>query len=375
MRKLAIDMDYVRDLALRLLETPSPAGYTETISAMACQELERLGIEHALTRRGAIRATLPGKVSVPDRAIVTHLDTLGAQVKWLKDNGRLRLVPVGTWSSRFADGATARVFTDQGARHGQILPLKASGHIHGDAVDTQPVTWEEVELRPDERCHSRADLERLGFRVGDLVAIDAQPRVTPNGFLASRHLDDKGGVAAMLGAAKAVLEAGITPPVDCHLLLTITEEVGSGASHVLHRDAAEMVAVDTAPQGWEQTSNEFEVTVGMGDATGPFDYHLTHHLLEIARRHDVPHQRDVFTHYRTDAASAVEAGNDIRTALLCFGTDATHGWERTHLDAMEHLAVLLALYVQSEPAVRRDQELMGSAEGFPGQPTEDAPEA
>ncbi len=177
----------------------------------------------------------------------------------------------------------------------------------------------------------------------------------------------------MLGAAKALLDAGITPPVDCHLLFTITEEVGSGASHVLHQDVAEMVAVDTAPQGGDQTSNEFEVSIGMGDATGPFDYHLTHHLLNLAKAHGIPHQRDLFGCYRTDAASAVEAGNDIRTALLCFGTDATHGWERTHLDSLQALAELMALYMQSEPTVQRDEVQLGGLAGFPSQPTKKAP--
>ena len=373
MQKLKIDMTYLRDRMVALLNTPSPTGYTEAASALTCRELQALGIEYQLTRRGAIRATLPGHVSSPDRAIVTHLDTIGAQVKQLKDNGRLRVIPVGTWSSRFAEGAEVRVFTDDGVRHGTLLPLKASGHVWGDEVDTQPVNWENLELRPDERSQSADDLARLGFNVGDLVAVEACPSITDNGFVKSRHLDDKAGVAAMLAAAKAVLEAGIVPPLDCHLLFTITEEVGSGASHVLHQDVAEMVAVDTAPQGGAQTSNEFCVSVGMGDATGPFDWHLTHHLLKLAREHGISHQRDLFGCYKTDAASAVEAGNDIRTALLCFGTDATHGWERTHLSSLEGLAELMALYMQSEPTVRRDEKLLAGLAGFPSQPVLEAP--
>lgn len=373
MQKLKIDMDYLQSTMLSLLNTPSPTGYTEAASTFTCRELQRLGIDYQLTRRGAIRATLPGNVSSPDRAVVTHLDTIGAQVKKLKDNGRLRVVPVGTWSSRFAEGAEVRVFTDDGVRHGTLLPLKASGHIWGDDVDTQPVGWESLELRPDEMTRTREDLQRLGFNVGDLIAVDAQPRISENGFVKSRHLDDKAGVAAMLAAAKAVGEAGIVPPVDCHLLFTITEEVGSGASHVLHQDVAEMVAVDTAPQGGDQTSNEYAVSVGMGDATGPFDYHLTHHLLQLAKAHGINHERDLFGCYKTDAASAVEAGNDIRTALLCFGTDATHGWERTHLSSLEALAELLALYMQSEPTVKRDENQLAGLAGFPSQPVREAP--
>jgi putative aminopeptidase FrvX len=155
-------------------------------------------------------------------------------------------------------------------------------------------------------------------------------------------------------------------------LFTISEEVGSGASAVLHGDVAEMVAIDNATPAPGQNSQELGVTVAMADSTGPFDYHLTHMLLGLCRDHDIAHQRDVFRHYRCDAASAIEAGNDIRTALLCFGVDGSHGYERTHESSLVALTELLVLYMQSAPAVRRDHMEMGPMKGFPKQPLESA---
>lgn len=339
-KALAIDMDYLQAIMLRLLEIPSPTGYTDLVVHFVCEELTRLGIAHELTRRGAIRATLPGRQSSPDRAIVTHLDTIGAMVCGLKDNGRLALKPVGTWSSRFAEGARVTLFTDSGTRSGTILPLKCSGHAYGDEIDSQPVSWDNVELRLDDLVYSRADLEGLGANVGDFVGVDALPRITPAGFVDARHLDDKAGTACLLAACKAVLDQGAVLPIDCHPLFTISEEVGSGASAVLHQDVAEMVAVDTAPQATGQESTETRVTVAMGDSSGPFDWHLSRLLLSLAEENSIPHVRDVFRHYRCDAAAALEAGNDIRAGLICFGTDATHAYERTHLFALEGVARL-----------------------------------
>lgn len=93
------------------------------------------------------------------------------------------------------------------------------------------------------------------------------------------------------------------------------------------------------------------------------------------RRHpcaeyDIRCARDVFRDYRCDAASAIEAGNDIRTALVCFAADASHGYERTHLRSLEALAQLLALYMQSPPTFRRDRKELGPLEGFPMQNVE-----
>lgn len=346
---LPVDMEYVTDVLYRLLMTPSPAGCTEDVVRLCCAELERLGIRYELTRRGAIRADLKGVRSSPDRALVAHVDTLGAQVKMLKDNGRMEVVPIGHWSSRFAEGARCTVLTDRGPWRGTILPLKASGHTYNKEVDSQPVTWQQVELRVDAPCTNRRELETQGFNIGDFVSIDPQPEFLENGFIVSRHLDDKAGVAVMLGAAKAVLDAKAALPVDCHLLFTISEEVGSGASSVLHQDVAEMVTIDNGTVAPGQNSREYGVTIAMADSTGPFDMALTRSLLALCEAQNIPHQRDVFRYYRCDSASAIEAGNDIRTALVCFGIDASHGYERTHVNALESLVRLLALYLQSPP--------------------------
>lgn len=366
MPRLDADPTYIQSVLLRLINTPSPSGRTDAVVHVVCQELEALGISFEITRRGAIRANIPGVRYSPDRAIISHLDTLGCMVKDLKPNGRLELVPIGTWSARMAEGARVTVYAD-GPRlfRGSILPLKASGHVYNDEIDSQPVGWTHVELRLDEIGHSRADLEALGIHVGDYVAVDPCPEVTDSGFIISRHLDDKAGVACVLAAARAVTQANVRIPVDCHLLFTISEEVGVGASHILHGDVAEMVSVDNGTLAPGQNTSEFGVTIAMQDSSGPFDWHLTHKLIELCRTHGLDHSRDVFRYYRSDAASALEAGNDIRTALVCFACDGSHGYERTHIRSLQALAELLALYMQSDTLFKRDVKAIGPVSDFP----------
>jgi peptidase M42 family hydrolase len=290
-------------------------------------------------------------------------------VKSLKDNGRLSIVPIGHWSARWAEGARVNVFTDHhGAKRGTILPLKASGHTFGDAIDTQPVSWDNLEIRTDDFCTSEDELRAYGFEVGNFVGVDSNPEVTDNGFINARHLDDKAGVAAMLAAVKAVLNTGAQIHVDTNMIFTITEEVGVGASAILHGDIAEMVAVDIATPAPGQNSREHGVTIAIADSSGPFDYHLTQKLLKLCQDFSISHQRDVFKYYRCDAASAVEAGNDVRTSLVCFGGDGSHGYERTHMEALQSLAELLAVYIQSPPTFERDREELAPLEGFPTQP-------
>lgn len=368
MTRLAIDVAYLSDVLARLLDTPSPSGYTDTVVRLACAELDALGVEHELTRRGAIRARLPGRESRGARALIAHLDTLGAQVKNLKDNGRLELVAIGHWSSRFAEGARCTIFTERGAYRGSILSLKSSGHTFNEEVDTHPIGWTHIELRVDALARSRRDLQRLGIAVGDTVAIDARSEFLDNGFIVSRHLDDKAGCASLFAALKALREDGGVLPVDTLFIFSIAEEVGVGASSVLTQDVASLVAVDNGTTAPGQASDEFGVTIGMGDQTGPFDYHLTRKLIRLCRDNDIAYQQDVFRYYRCDSASAIEAGHDVRTALIAFGIDASHGHERIHMHALRSLAELMTAYARSPVEIPRDAAPLGSIRGFPQQP-------
>lgn len=367
MQKLPIDNDYIRQTLLELLAIPSPVGFTDEVVHYVGGKLKEIGIPFELTRRGAIRATIKGETDRPACAVVAHVDTLGANVRAIKPNGRMSLLPIGTWSSRFAEGARVTLFTDHHAYRGTILPLMASGHAYNTAVDDQPVNWQQVELRIDEYADNDDDLRNLGVHVGDFVAIDPQPEITPSGYISSRHLDDKAGVAALLAACKAIVEAGLTPPVHFHPMFTVTEEVGFGASAILDERISEMVGIDIAIPGTGQNSRERGVTLAIADSSGPFDFHLTRKLLHLCEEHQIDHQRDVFPYYFSDSAAALRAGYDIRHALIGFGADSSHGWERTHLSSLTSIAELMTLYAQNGPVIARDQRMIGPMEGFPHQ--------
>lgn len=361
---LKIDNNYLKKVLLHLLEIPSPSGFTDQIVHFIGEELEKLKVPFELTRRGAIRATLEGASEDPARAVVAHLDTLGAMVRELKDNGRLAVMMIGHWSARFAEGARVTIFTDSKQFRGTILPLKASGHTYNTEIDKQPVSWDNLEVRIDERIENKQDLINLGFNVGDYIAVDTNVEVSESGFINSRHLDNKAGVASLLASIKSIKDAKVTLPVNCHPLFTISEEEGTGASSILHGNVASMVAIDNSTIAPSQNSSEYGVTIAMRDQSGVFDYHLTHKLIELCKQHNISHQRDVFRYYRSDSASALEAGNDIRSALICFGLDASHGYERTHLDSLNAVSRLVCNYAISMPVIKRDKYQLASLSGF-----------
>jgi peptidase M42 family hydrolase len=362
------DRAWMVDTLLALLQTPSPSGRTDAVMQLIGDILDHFGVPFSLTRRGALTAELAGESPTIDRALVVHADTIGCMVRRLKDNGRLEVIPVGTFSARFAAGARVRIFPDDPDEFvtGTVMPLKASGHAFGHAIDTQPTDWENVEVRVDRKVSSREDLIRLGLQVGDFVALITSPELTADGFIVSRHLDGKAGIAIALALAKNFSEKRVMLPHRTMIMVTITEEVGHGASHGLPADVAELVSVDNAVCAPGQQSIEDGVTIPMADMHGPFDYHLTRKLCRLAQERGIPFARDVFRFYRSDAAAAIEAGAGTRAALVGFGLDGSHGWERTHMDSLEATYSLLHTWLQTPLTFAKwDAKPSGKLRDFP----------
>ncbi|HZC54409.1 MAG TPA: osmoprotectant NAGGN system M42 family peptidase [Mycobacterium sp.] len=362
------DRAWMVDTLLALLQTPSPSGRTDAVMQLIGDTFDHFGVPFSLTRRGALTAELAGESPTIDRAMVVHADTIGCMVRRLKDNGRLEVIPVGTFSARFAAGARVRIFPDDPDEFitGTVLPLKASGHAFGQEIDTQPTDWENVEIRVDRKVSSRQDLVRLGLQVGDFVDLITSPELTDDGFIVSRHLDGKAGIAIALALAKNFSEKRVMLPHRTMIMVTITEEVGHGASHGLPADVAELISVDNAVCAPGQQSIEDGVTIPMADMHGPFDYHLTRKLCRLAEERGIPYARDVFRYYRSDAAAAIEAGAGTRAALVGFGLDGSHGWERTHMDSLEATYSLLHTWLQTPLTFAKwDAKPSGKLRDFP----------
>jgi len=341
-----IDEKYLQNILVDLLNIPSPTGFADAAIDRVAAALDELGLAHARTRKGALTTTLAGKRTDAPRALTAHADTLGAMVKEIKANGRLKLTKIGGFAWNTVEGESCQVFTRSGKIvNGSLLLTQASGHVYGKAVNETRRDDENMEVRLDERTSSAAETRELGIEVGDFVAFDPRVVVTKSGFIRSRHLDDKAGVAAILAAAKALLDAGLTPAQRTTLHFSNYEEVGHGAATGFPSDLAELVAVDMAAVGAGQTSDEFHVTICVKDSGGPYHHGLSNHLRSLADQHKIPYQVDIYPYYGSDAEAFWRAGGDVRAALIGPGVDASHNYERTHMDALIGTTHLILAYL------------------------------
>lgn len=330
-----LDLNAMTGFLVDLLNIPSPTGYTETAITLCENELFRIpGISLTHTHKGALVATIPGEQEGSWRALTAHVDTLGAMVKEIKSNGRLKLTKLGGFAWNTVEGEGLTVFTRFGETvRGSLLLDKASSHVYGGDVNTAERNDHNMEVRIDARTTSLEETYGLGIRVGDFVAFDPRVELT-NGFVRSRHLDDKACVACMIYALKAITDAGLKPKRKTVLHVSNYEEVGHGAAAGIPPQVSELVAVDMAAIGNGQTSDEFHATLCVKDSGGPYHHGLSQHMLALAEQYDIPHQVDIYPYYGSDGGAFWRAGGDVAVALIGPGVDASHNYERTHIEAL-----------------------------------------
>ncbi|MFA6935830.1 MAG: aminopeptidase, partial [Bacilli bacterium] len=68
-------------------------------------------------------------------------------------------------------------------------------------------------------------------------------------------------------------------------------------------------------------------------------------LINLAKDNKLSYVVDIFPYYGSDIGAAYRAGHDFKGALIGPGVHASHGMERTHLDAIRNTIELMILYL------------------------------
>jgi putative aminopeptidase FrvX len=357
-----LNRDYILGVLNNLLLTPSPSGFCMEIMKLIRKETSKLGYSLEMTAKGNAIITIPGndshnKHAVPagintdalaadagTLALTAHVDTLGAMVRSINPNGMIRFTPIGGYAMHTVEGEYCLIHTRDGKTYeGTVLSTKTSVHVHSDARD-----WKReeatMEIRIDAAVKSKEETEKLGISPGDFISWEPRTRILPNGWVKSRHLDDKASVAALFGLMEWLQRVGQSPVRTVKIMISTYEEVGHGSSYI-PPDITELIAVDMGAIGDDLSTTELDVSICAKDSTGPYDYNMTSKLIELAKREKIPYAVDVYPHYGSDASAALRGGSNIRAALIGPGVHASHGMERTHADAIVHTAALLLAYI------------------------------
>lgn len=335
--------DYALEYMLHLLSIPSPTGFTKAATDFLLNTLTGLGFTPQRDRKGCVLCDLGGEGS--GILLSAHVDTLGAMVRSVKANGRLRYTHVGGWQDSTVENENCLVHTRDGRTYSAtVQSTHASQHVF-PSMGKEERSETTLEIVLDENVKSAADATALGIETGCFISWDPRTMLTESGYLKSRHLDDKASAGMLLALARMVSEGKIRPKRHVYILFTVFEEVGHGGSMRLPEDVEDMLAVDMGCVGDDLGCDETMVSICVKDSSGPFHYEMTSELIQTAKDNQIRYAADVYPSYSSDAAAALRAGNNIRYALIGTGVFASHGYERTHLLGIENTCRLIEKYI------------------------------
>lgn len=354
MQSLTISTPAMVDFLVRLLNIHSPTGYHQEAMDFVAEAFSALGtvggapLMLSRTRKGAVVARLSGQASDAPVALTAHADTLGLMVKEIKADGRLRVTRIGGMLLAGSENEGVTVRTADGTLlRGTLVPVNTSTHVNADIAKTER-TEKTMEVRLDVKTFSERETRALGVEVGDFVFVDPRVEFTETGFIKSRFLDDKAGVACIYGALMMLRDAGLTPPQDVYLLIANYEEVGHGGAAGIPPEVVELLTVDMGAIGEGQNSDEYSVSICVKDGGGPYHFDMNNKLRRLATEYSIPYKTDIYVYYSSDGTAFWRAGGDAKVGLVGPGIAASHSYERTHVDSLIHSAHLLARYMLAQ---------------------------
>ncbi len=336
--------EYMLSALKEILGVDSPTGFSKAVNEKLCAMLSALGYTAETGNKRLVKVSVKGESSEKKIAISAHVDTLGAMVKNITGDGKIRFTRLGGPILPTFDGEYCRVYADGGKVYtGTFLSDSPSCHVYKDAGSKER-NEDTMYVRIDEEVTSKADVERLGIRTGSMIAIDTKTVITESGYIKSRFLDDKAGSACLLAVLYAIKNKKLTPKFDVDFYFTNYEEVGHGAATIA-KDADELLAVDMGCVGDGIACQETQVSVCVKDGRGPYDYEMVERLLSLAKEKGIDYAADVYPYYGSDVGAAWSAGADVKGGLIGPGVHASHGMERTHIKGLVATVSLIFAYL------------------------------
>ena len=136
----------------KLTSIVSPTGYTKEIADYLVEELSSLGYTPMRTNKGGVNVVVEGKDNTKHRVVTAHVDTLGAMVRSIKPDGRLKMAKIGGYPWNMIEGENCLVHVASTGKtvSGTILVHQTSTHVYKDA-GTVERTEDNMEVRLDEK--------------------------------------------------------------------------------------------------------------------------------------------------------------------------------------------------------------------------------
>jgi len=342
--ELTVNREFTLKILEEIINIPSPTGYCKNVIDHIEFVASKYGFKFTKNNKGNGIIEIEGTDNSCTIGIPVHVDTLGAMVRSVNRDSTIKFSSLGGNIFSTLDGEYCKIHSRSGKTFtGTILSVSPAVHVYPDAKSKER-SEENMMVRLDEVVHSNTDVINLGIMTGDFISVEPKFQITDSGFIKSRFLDNKAGTSCALSVMEMFRRLNTKPKHKVKILISTYEEVGHGCSSIPD-DIDELVGIDMGCIGLDLACTEQDVSICAKDSSGPYDYDIVSKLIHTAKKYELKHAVDIYPFYGSDVSASLKGGNDIRGALIGPGVSASHGMERTHVDALENTIKLMYAYL------------------------------
>ncbi|WP_232701191.1 M42 family metallopeptidase [Halobacterium wangiae] len=339
---MAVDLDLLRELT----ETDGAPGHEERVRDVVRSHLPDRVDNVDTDAMGNMVATVEGDANPDVEVLVAaHMDEIGFIVRHVREDGFVQVDSLGGWDPRVLRAERATVHGEDGDLAGVIGAPPPHTDENPHMRDTDAVKDVFIDLG----LSGEAASERV--HVGDRVTLTQ--RLEPVGSLVTgKALDNRVSVYAMLKAMERV-----DPDVTVHYVATTQEEVGLRGAEAVGFDVApdlvlnlDTTAANDIPQFIYE--EDYITEVGEGAAVKFKDGvvlpnpKVVDHLLDVAQRRGIPHQREVLTAGGTDTGPFQRTHGATPVGAISTPTRYLHSpTEAVHTDDVDAVVDLASAFL------------------------------
>ncbi|NUN97636.1 MAG: M20/M25/M40 family metallo-hydrolase [Candidatus Omnitrophica bacterium] len=338
------------ELLLELTQTPGISGREEAIRALVERELKGTVESFRVDALGNLIAFRQGTSKKPRRVMyAAHMDEIGFIVRFIDDNGFIRLNPVGGHDPR--NTVVQRV---------RILGKKELWGVVSSATKPVHVQTEEDKKKPLTLDDLYVDVGLPGKEVkklvspGDMVVIHRDTLQVGN-RLTGKSMDNRTAVYTLIQA----LKRSKASRDDTYAVFTTQEEVGlRGATTSGYGVEPEIaVALDTTlaldTPGTDPKDAITRLGEGVGltvmDGSVISDHALLTEFRRLAEQHKIKHQPNILPRGGTDAGGIQRTRSGVRAITISLPTRYIHSSiEMIDLADLDAKIALVAAYMRGK---------------------------
>lgn len=313
----AVGPDRVEKLIEELTNAAGVSGNEGEVRKIMAREMKAAGADVQTDGLGSVLGTLKGPEGSPKIMLAAHMDELGAIVKYVGEDGFVRILPIGGWWDQALIDKRWVIHTAKGPVHG-VTGLK-SVHIATGAERERVIPRDSLFI--DIGARNKAEAEALGVVPGVPITPDVKFTRLSNGAYTAKAFDDRLGCAVMLEAVRRL--STMKHPNTIVAVGTVQEEIGSRgaitAAHLVKPDIGIAVEVGVAGDHPGTGPDQAQERLGRGpglflhDASMFPNAKLRDWFFSVAREKQINLQPQILSGYGQDASQIQRAGTGTPT--------------------------------------------------------------